>query len=141
MNKEKTGKFLIVLALVIKAASSVGQTKAIKTTLWDGIIIGGYVDRGGFLNLLGPSVSISARNTKFSIGMLPSLRFKTDNKIPRNTFVTTGLGLGVTYNYKHWAIQLPVFYNPKTAIDNGKWKIGLGMGLRLNGIKKKGELK
>jgi hypothetical protein len=32
---------------------------------------------------------------------------------------------------------MPLYYNAKTATDNGSWHIGLGIGLRLNEFNKK----
>lgn len=118
--------------LSIYTTSTFAQEEKVKFALYDGIFIGGYVDNGAFLNFTGPNINATYKNSKFILGMLPSLRFKEDTGTPKNAFVTPNLGVGFTYSYKIWAIQLPLYYNAKTATDNGQWHIGLGVGLRLN---------
>lgn len=98
----------------------------------EGIIAAGYVNDGGFLNFTGPNVNATFGESKFFLGMLPSLRFKDDKGATRNSFVFPTLGFGLTYSYKALAVQVPFYYNAKTATENGKWNIGIGMGLRLN---------
>ncbi|MCL9805450.1 hypothetical protein NAT51_07950 [Flavobacterium amniphilum] len=98
---------------------------------YDGMVVAGYVDQGGFLNFTGPNISWSKNNSKIMVGMLPSLRFKEDDKEPKNSFITPGLGVGLTYSYKRIAFQLPLYYTAKTATDNGKWNCGIGIGIRL----------
>ena len=71
-------------------------------------------------------------------GMLPSLRFKEDNKTPKNSFITPNLGFGVTCIFGGLAIQVPLFYNWKTSTENGKWNLGVGIGLRVNSLAHKG---
>ena len=68
--------------------------------------------------------------------MMPSLRFKADNSVTKNAFVTPSLGCGLTYSYKFLAVQIPLYYSPKTSVQNGKWHVGVGIGLRLNALKK-----
>ena len=113
------------------------QENKVSFALHDGIFIGGYVDKGAFLNFTGPNINATYKNSKFILGMLPSLRFKEDKGTPKNAFITPNLGVGFTYSYKMWAIQMPLYYNAKTATDNGSWHIGLGIGLRLNEFNKK----
>lgn len=108
------------------------QNENIHFSIYDGVIAIGYVNQGGFLNFTGPNINLKRKNSKFILGMLPSLRFKDDSSTPKNAFVTPNLGVGFTYSYKMWAIQLPLYYNSKTATNNGQWHIGLGVGLRLN---------
>lgn len=113
------------------------QQPAVKLNLADGIFIAGYVDQGAYLNFTGPNVSLTHKSSKFIVGMLPSLRFKEDHGATRNAFVTPTLGVGFTYSYKAFAVQLPLYYNAKTATSNGKWNIGIGVGMRLNALRKK----
>jgi hypothetical protein len=68
--------------------------------------------------------------------MLPSLRFKNDTNTPKNAFVTPTLGVGLTYLYKSFAFQLPLYYNAKTSKSNGAWNIGVGIGIKLSVFKK-----
>ncbi|MBX3163021.1 MAG: hypothetical protein KF900_00955 [Bacteroidetes bacterium] len=127
---------LTALCLLVSGMARAQETK-VNTAVYDGILIVGYVDRGAFLNFTGPNINLVKGKSKFILGMLPSLRFKEDEGITRNAFVTPSLGVGFTYSYKIWAVQIPVYYNAKSAVKNGKWQIGVGVGLRLNGFKKK----
>ncbi len=122
-------------------ASIFAQEDKVNFALYDGILVGGYVDNGAFLNFTGPNINATYKNSKFILGMLPSLRFKEDKGTPKNAFVTPNLGVGFTYSYKIWAIQMPLYYNAKTAIENGKWHIGLGIGLRISELNKKKQIK
>lgn len=117
---------------ILSTTLTFAQKDKVKFTLYDGIFIGGYVDNGAFLNFTGPNINATHKNSKFIIGMLPSLRFKEDKGTPKNAFATPNLGIGFTYSYKMFAFQMPLYYNAKTATDNGQWHIGLGVGLRLN---------
>jgi hypothetical protein len=99
--------------------------------LFEGTAVAGYVDHGGFLNFTGPNVSYAFGKSKVLAGMLPSLRFKDDKSAVRNAFVTPTLGVGITYSHKKWAVQVPLYYNAKTATVNGKWNVGIGIGMKL----------
>ena len=112
-----------------------------KVSFYDGTITGGYVNNGAFLNFMGPNIKMSTANSMIMLGMLPSLRFKEDIGIPKNALVTPSLGVGITFVYKAWAIQIPLYYNGKTSTENGKWKLGFGIGVRLNNFKQKQDKK
>lgn len=61
--------------------------------------------------------------------MLPSLRIKEDqSEGTKNSAIMPTLGAGLTFVYKKLALQVPVYYNSKTATQNGAWKVGLGLG-------------
>lgn len=107
------------------------STPSIKVNPFDGIIIAGYVDNGAFLNFTGPNISLTYKKSKILLGMLPSLRYKEDNSIFKNSPITPSLGFGLTYSYKKIALQLPIYYNAKTATANGRWNLGIGIGMRL----------
>ena len=125
-------KYLLPVALVFYTTTLFAQNDNPKFALFDGVVIGGYVDKGAFLNFTGPNVSKTYKDSKFILGMLPSLRFKDDQETPKHAFVTPNLGIGFTYSYKMWAVQLPLYYNTKTATANGRWHTGIGIGLRIN---------
>lgn len=108
-----------------------GQETKVKISGYDGIVILGYVDNGAFSNFMGPNINIVHNNSKFIFGALPSLRYKKDNSTPKNAFVTPNLGIGFTYLYKMFAVQIPLYYNAKTATKNGNWQIGIGIGLKI----------
>lgn len=129
-------KSLLFTLLLILSFSALAQESKVDFAFYDGIVIVGAVDNGGFSNFTGPNINFTYKNSKFILGMLPSLRFKEDKGTPKNAFVTPNLGIGFTYSYKVWAIQLPLYYNAKTATSDGKWHLGLGLGLRLNEFNK-----
>ena len=125
------GAVLNLLTINISA-----QNTKTEAYLFEGIIVGGYVDEGAFLNFTGPNIAVIKGNSRILIGMMPSLRFKKDSGTTQNAFVTPALGCGLTYCYKYLALQIPFYYTPKSSIQNGQWHIGAGIGLRLNAIKK-----
>jgi hypothetical protein len=129
-------KYLIKLLFFITIPTFAQQDK-LNFMLWEGIGVIGYVDNGLFLNFTGPNISTTYKNSKFILGMLPSLRFKEDTGTPKNSYITPNLGVGFTYTYKTIALQLPLYYNAKTAAQNGEWNVGLGIGLKINGLNKK----
>ncbi len=129
-------KIFLFIMISICTISSFSQENEVKFALHDGVVIGGYVDHGGFLNFTVPNINIGDGNSKFMLGMLPSLRIKKDNGTPRNAYITPNLGAGFTYIHKFLAIQLPLYYNAKTASENGRWHLGLGVGIRINGFTK-----
>jgi len=128
--------YLSILILSVQT-NLFAQESKVNASLYDGIIVAGYVDDGAFLNFLGPNINVTHGNSKFILGMLPSLRFKEDTKTPKNAFVTPNLGMGLTYNYKHFAVQIPLYYNAKTATQSGNWQVGVGLGLKLNVLNRK----
>lgn len=126
---------LTLLTLLTIHAITFSQESKLNMTAYDGIIVAGYVNDGGFLNFTGPNINATFEESKIILSMLPSLRFKEDKGVTKNTLVTPALGLGLTYAYKYWAFQLPIYYNPKTQSSDGQWHLGIGIGLRLNKIK------
>jgi hypothetical protein len=113
------------------------QENKVNIWLFDGFVVGGYVDNGAYLNFTGPNINFKKGKSKFVLGMLPSLRFKRDNATPRNATIFPSLGVGFTYSYKIWAFQLPLYYNAKTATTDGKWHLGFGVGLNITQFNKK----
>lgn len=118
--------------IICISGDSYAQESALKVSAFDGVVVAGYVDQGAFLNFTGPNINMTYGDSKFILGMLPSLRFKEDNATVRNSFVTPNLGVGITYCYKHFAVQVPIYYNAKTATQHGKWHLGIGLGYRIN---------
>lgn len=101
--------------------------------VFDGVLAAGYVDRGAFVNFLGPALKLSRRPWSLSLGMLPSLRIKKDRVAadqPHNAAVTPSLGAGLTFTYRHLALQAPLYYNAKTGSRDGKWVVGIGLGYK-----------
>ena len=90
------------------------------------------MDNGAYLNFTGPGIKLQRGSSDLMIGVLPSVRFKEDNGITKNALVTPSLGIGITYTYKLLAVQIPFYYNSKTVVANGRWNIGIGVGLKLN---------
>lgn len=130
-------KTLLFALGLIWSCTTLAQESRVNFAFYDGIFVLGYVDRGGFFNCTGPNINATYKNSKFIVGMLPSLRFKEDKSTPKNSFVTPNLGVGFTFGFNAWVIQVPLYYNPKTATENGRWHLGIGFGLRLNEFKSK----
>ncbi len=129
--------FWCVCAILILLSFNVSaQNVNTEITIYEGILVGGYVDEGAFLNFTGPNIAVIKGNSRLLIGMMPSLRFKKEDGTTQNSFVTPALGCGITYCYKYLAFQIPLYYTPKSSIQNGQWHIGAGVGLRLNAFKK-----
>lgn len=121
---------LSCLTLVLCFSSVKSQTKAV---LFEGTMVAGYVDKGGFINCIGPSVKLNQKAYALFAGLLPSLRIKEDKVAAgatKNTDLTPGLGFGLTAVFRHIAVQLPFYYNPKTSVQNGKWNPGVGLGYK-----------
>ena len=118
----------LILSLQFQPAKS--QTKM---ALFEGIFVTGYVDHGAFINCAGPSVKMNKKSYSLLVGLLPSLRIKSDNAkagATRNTALMPGLGFGITSVFRHIAFQIPFYYNPKTSVENGKWNLGAGLGYK-----------
>jgi hypothetical protein len=110
------------------------QKTEVSTLIFSGTFIGGYVDKGAYLNFTGPGIKLQKGNSDLMIGVLPSLRFKEDKGITKNSFITPSLGIGITYTFKSLAIQIPFYYTSKTTVENGKWEMGIGIGLKINNL-------
>ena len=110
------------------------QKTEVSTLIFSGTFIGGYVDNGAYLNFTGPGIKLQKGNSDLMIGVLPSLRFKEDKGITKNSFITPSLGIGITYTFKSLAIQIPFYYTSKTTVENGKWEMGIGIGLKINNL-------
>jgi len=60
------------------------ENPKIKAYLFDGVAVAGYVDHGAFINFTGPNISLTRKNIRFILGMLPSLRIKEDrSSVPK----------------------------------------------------------
>jgi hypothetical protein len=129
-------RFVLIFMITLLANVPVCRSQAIKASAFDGIVVAGFVDRGGFTNFTGPNINWTKGDSRVILSALPSLRYKKDEGPTQNAFVTPTLGIGLTYSYKLWAVQLPFYYNSKTATENGRWHIGIGLGLRLNYLNK-----
>ncbi len=132
--------FILLLAWnnhVLGQDSEEKKKKDVSFAFYDGTMIAGYVDKGAFLNFMGPNVNFNKGASRIVIGMLPSLRFKKDKSVTtKNSFITPNLGVGVTYSYKSFALQIPCYYNSKTSTSNGYWAVGVGIGYRFKNKKK-----
>ena len=103
----------------------------VNVSFFDGIAVAGYVDNGAFLNFTGPNFNFTHHDTKIMLGMLPSIRIKEDkSNSTKNSIITPNLGMGITVAYKKLALQIPLYYNAKTSAEDGKWKVGIGVGYR-----------
>ncbi|MCX2483990.1 hypothetical protein [Pedobacter sp. MR2016-24] len=130
MSKVIYAAFLGCLAITICTSEARSQTKAI---LFDGYVVTGYADHGAFINCAGPGIKFNKKPYSILLGLLPSLRIKEDKVVAgltKNAAVTPNLGFGITAAFNHFALQLPFYYNTKTATRNGKWNPGIGLGYK-----------
>ncbi len=104
-----------------------------KAGLFDGMIVAGYVDDGAYVNFTGPHIKWVKKPYALLLGVLPSLRIKEDKVAAgakKNPSVFPSLGAGITFAFKHLAVQVPFYYNGKTSVADGKWNVGIGIGYR-----------
>ncbi len=130
MKIKKYVAFLSCLAIAVLCIEANAQTKV---NLFDGTLVAGYVDHGAYINCVGPNIKFSKKPFSISAGLLPSLRIKEDEVAPgatKNSLVTPNLGFGLTAVFHHFAVQLPFYYNTKTATRNGEWNVGAGLGYK-----------
>ncbi|SHE50726.1 hypothetical protein [Pedobacter caeni] len=132
---KKSACLLFILNLMTFSAwsQSNGNSVQTKATLFEGIIVAGYVDHGAYINCVGPAIKFSKKPFSVLLGLLPSLRIKKDQvaaAAPKNSILTPNLGAGITAIYKHLAIQVPMYYNTKTSTKDGKWNPGIGIGYK-----------
>jgi hypothetical protein len=131
--KLKLTAIMLAVAFTSLAKVQAQTTNSTKAVLFDGIVIGGYVDHGGYINCTGPAIKFIKKPVAIIIGLLPGLRIKKDKVAPgapENSVLTPSLGFGLTAAVKHLAIQLPFYYNGKTSTKDGKWHPGVGLGYR-----------
>ena len=107
--------------------------KKVTLTAWDGMAVAGYVNNGGFVNFGGPTVRFIKKPFTAGFGILPTMRVKEDNAskdAPKNSAIMPTAGFGFTFVFKHLALQVPFYYNAKTATSDGKWHPGVGIGYK-----------
>jgi hypothetical protein len=120
-------------AMICMLNSAKAQTTKASVVGWEGMAVAGYVNQGGFVNFVGPTVKLIKKPYSFGFGILPTMRIKEDNVpkgSPKNSAITPTAGFGFTIVYKHLALQVPFYYNAKTATRNGKWNPGIGIGYK-----------
>lgn len=134
--KKLTIKIVCMAAMCCILYSTSAQTtteKKASIVAWEGMAVAGYVNQGGFVNFGGPTIKLIKKPFSFGFGILPTMRIKEDDVpkgSPKNSAITPTAGFGFTIIYKHLALQVPFYYNAKTATRNGKWNPGLGIGYK-----------
>lgn len=128
-------KLILTICLLIAGSSTtaIAQQKGFKASLFEGTIVAGYADKGAYINCTGPAVKYTRAKTAFLLGLLPSLKIKEDKVeegLPSNSLITPTLGFGLTATIGHLALQVPAYYNAKTATADGQWKLGFGVGYK-----------
>ncbi len=118
----------LILGCIFTGSASHAQKVVVSAKLCEGVAVAGYVDNGGFINFLGPGLRFAYKSGSLALGMLPSLKIKKDENPVKNSVIMPALGAGPTFMFKRLAVQVPVYYNPKTSTVNGKWKPGVGIG-------------
>ena len=117
----------------LNRADAQDVSKKVSLSAWDGMAVAGYVNKGGFVNFVGPTVRFIRKPVVAGFGILPTMRIKEESgtkDAPKNSAIMPTAGFGFTFVYKHLALQVPFYYNPKTATSNGKWNPGLGLGYK-----------
>jgi hypothetical protein len=120
------------LALTMLFFSTKAQTTT-KAVLFDGVLVAGYVDHGAYINCAGPGIKFTKKPYSVLLGLLPSLRIKEDKVAAgasQNSLVTPTLGFGATAAFRHIAVQVPFYYNTKSASKDGAWNVGVGLGYK-----------
>lgn len=130
MNISKFRALTIVISLAFCSLAK-AQDNSSTVNAFDGVVIVGYVDNGAYLNFTGPNIKWANGEALATLGMLPSLRIKQDDGVTQHSLITPNLGIGISYEYNGWAFQVPLYYNSKTADENGQWNVGVGVGFRL----------
>lgn len=100
---------------------------------WDGMIVAGYVNQGSYVNFGGPSIRLVKKPWSAGFGILPTMRIKEDKVAkgaPKNSAIIPTAGFGFTFGYRHLVVQVPFYYNSKTATGNGHWNPGVGLGFK-----------
>jgi hypothetical protein len=134
--KKLTIKIVCMAAMICMLNSANAQAtaqKSVSVAGWEGMAVAGYVNHGGFVNFGGPTVKLIAKPYSFGFGILPTMRIKEDSApkgSPRNSAIIPTAGFGFTIAYKHVVLQVPFYYNAKTATQNGKWNPGVGIGYK-----------
>jgi hypothetical protein len=128
--KNAIGTLLFSMVMLNGQAQTATQAKLVA---WDGIVVAGYVNKGAFVNFGGPSIKLIKKPYSIGFGMLPSFRIKEDKVAAgatKNSTILGALGFGLTTSYRHLVVQVPFYYNAKTAALDGKWNAGFGVGYK-----------
>ena len=129
----KAPAWIFFMLIAATAAHSQEAVKKTSVTFWEGMVVGGYVNEGAFINFGGPTLKFVSKPWSFGFGILPTMRIKQEKvakEATKNSAITPTAGFGFTIAYKHLVLQVPFYYNPKTATSNGKWHPGIGLGFR-----------
>ena len=135
MKKQIITAVYMVSAICLLNAANAQEPAPKKTTvvLWDGMAVAGYVNKGAFVNFGGPTVKFIHKPFGIGFGILPTMRIKKDD-VPKgatkNSIIIPTAGFGFTLVYRHLILQVPFYYNSKTATSNGKWNPGIGIGFK-----------
>lgn len=122
----------ITMSLIMISNCLKAQTAKPTLSLWEGMVVAGYAGNGAFVNFGGPSLKWNIKPFSVSIGMMPTLRIKKDNSTvgSKNSSIMPSTGAGITMACKHFILQVPLYYDAKTAKANGKWNVGVGIGYK-----------
>ena len=124
---------ILLLALSGHTHAQEPKQNKVSVNFWEGMVVGGYVDNGGFVNFGGPTIKWVQKPFSIGFGILPTMRIKedkVDKGAAKNSAITPTAGFGFTFAYRHLVLQVPFYYNAKTATKNGKWNPGIGIGFR-----------
>ena len=124
---------IAIIICSLKRVNAQDVSKKVSISAWEGMAIAGYVNKGAFVNFGGPTVRFIKKPVSAGFGILPTMRIKEEKVAkdsPRNSAIMPTAGFGFTFVYRHLALQVPFYYNPKTATSSGKWNPGVGIGYK-----------
>lgn len=136
MNQTKRRFLAIILSCSLLTTTPLVRGQSTSTphiSLWEGMLVTGYVGKGAYINCGGPSVKWTLQPFSLSIGLFPAVRIKKDNSLSgttKNAAIMPSTGVGITSSFKHLVLQIPLFYDSKTVTNNGKWHAGIGVGYK-----------
>src|SRR5678816_1182428 len=83
----------------LNRADAQDVSKKVSLSAWDGMAVGGYVNKGGFVNFGGPTVRFIRKPVAAGFGILPTMRIKEESgtkDAPKNSVIMPTAGFGFT---------------------------------------------
>ncbi len=119
-------KKIILIACVLLTINVFAQkNNSIVSSSFSGQFVITTDTKSYYCNFGGPTFNIAlSKQIKLSVGMFPSLRFKSEISKP---IVTPTLGAGIQLTFKKIVFSLPCYYQA----SNANWYLSGGVGLKL----------
>ncbi|MBE9461925.1 hypothetical protein ACFP1I_23335 [Dyadobacter subterraneus] len=83
-----------------------------------------------YLNFVAGGIKYKFKNSAVALNVYPAFRYlwDTSQRVPGRSAVTPGLAFGPLFQYKHYIISTPLFYDA----FKGRWRLTLGIGLGID---------